>query len=263
MVQVTPIPAFHDNYLWLLHDALGNAAVVDPGDAQAVEQALLARQLELRAILVTHHHQDHIGGVIELTRRRTVPVFGPDDARVPARTNTVHAHDKARVETLELELEVLEVPGHTRSHIAYFGGGALFCGDTLFAMGCGRLFEGTPEQMLDSLDRIAGLPDSTQVYCTHEYTLANACFALEVEPANAALRARYAHCLALRRAGRPTLPTTIAEERATNPFLRCSEPTIRDSIERRLGHAPRSRVECFAALRAWKDHYSAPPDLLS
>lgn len=263
MLQVAPVPAFEDNYLWLVDDGAGNAAVVDPGDAAAIERALAQRGSSLRAIFVTHHHPDHVGGVVELAQRWNAPVYGPDDPRVPARTRTVGARARVELDAPALALDVLEVPGHTSSHIAYAGAGLMFCGDTIFAMGCGRLFEGTPAQMIDSLDRIAALPPETRLYCTHEYTLANACFALEVEPGNAALRERYAHCLELRRARQPTLPSTVALERATNPFLRCDEPEVRASAERHAGRALHTRVERFAALRAWKDRFRPRAEMLA
>jgi hydroxyacylglutathione hydrolase len=259
MLRVHSVPAFDDNYLWVIEDGR-RAAVVDPGDAQAIAAFLGARGLSLVAILTTHHHDDHIGGVEELAREVACPVYGPDDPRIPGRTHTVSDGDLVDIATLGLSLQVIAVPGHTRSHIAYalMQGDlapSVFCGDTLFAGGCGRLFEGTASQMRASLARLAALPGDTRVYCAHEYTLANLRFARAVEPGNAALAAREARDAARRARGEPTVPSTIAEERDTNPFLREGVPEVIAAATRHAGRLLAGPDEVFAAVREWKNGF--------
>jgi hydroxyacylglutathione hydrolase len=227
--------------------------VVDPGEAQPVLDYLAREKLVLVAILATHHHADHVGGIAELRRNFDVPVFGPRNEPIATLTRPVGGGDTVKVAELGVEFSVLDIPGHTRAHIAYYGAGSLFCGDTLFACGCGRLFEGTAEQMYDSLGKLARLPDDTKVYCGHEYTLANIGFAKAVEPGNAALARREERDRKLREAGRPTLPSTLAEEKATNPFLRCAEPAVVDSVNKYLGSRVSDPVRVFAAIRDWKN----------
>jgi hydroxyacylglutathione hydrolase len=256
-LTVLTLPAFKDNYLWLIHDGV-HAAVVDPGDARPVLAALQANGLTLTAILLTHHHADHIGGVPELLAHSAVPVFGPRNDGIAAVTQPLAEGDRIDVPGLDLALTVLDVPGHTNGHIAYVraddGAPWLFCGDTLFGAGCGRLFEGTPADMAASLAKLAALPDATLVYCAHEYTLSNVRFALAVEPDNRALRSRMEHDTGLRANNVPTIPSTIALEKATNPFLRTQAPAIVDSLVAAGRLAPGSdAVTTFAALRAWKD----------
>jgi len=254
-MQPTPLPAFEDNYIWTLRGDDGRAVVVDPGEAGPVLAAADAG-LQPAAILLTHHHADHIGGVGELLRRwPDLPVIAPDDDRIPVASRRVG--DGAQVEAGGRAFEVLAVPGHTVSHIAFFGHGLLFCGDTLFSLGCGRMFEGTPAQMLGSLDRLAALPGDTLVCCGHEYTLSNAAFARVVEPDNPALARRIEEAQAMRRTGRPTLPSTLAGERDTNPFLRVDAPAVRAAVAGHAGQMPAGRVETFAALRRWKDGFRA------
>lgn len=249
------LPAFDDNYIWCLSDDVGRTVVVDPGDAEPVLDAA-ANGREPAAILLTHHHHDHIGGVAALLERwPTLPVIAPDDARIALATRRVGDGDV--VTAGAAQFSVLAVPGHTTSHIAFIGGGAVFCGDTLFSLGCGRLFEGTPAQMWSSLSRLAQLAPATRVCCGHEYTLANAAFALAIEPGNEALRQRAEEVRGLRARGQATLPSTIADERACNPFLRCETRAVRDAVERRLGRPPADAVETFAELRRWKDGFRA------
>ena len=251
-----PIPAFNDNYLWLLHDGQ-RALIVDPGDASPVLQALRDSHLELESILVTHHHADHTGGINALREATGARVFGPAREQLPGPFTPLEDGDT--VQALGLDFQVIDVPGHTAGHIAFFtpeanGKPLLFCGDTLFSGGCGRLFEGTPEQMLASLDRLAALPGNTVVCCTHEYTMANLRFALAVEPDNRELIGYHARCAALREAGKPTLPTSIAQELLINPFLRTRHPTVM-AAARRFDPAAHDDNTLFAAIRQWKNQF--------
>ena len=278
-----PIPAFDDNYLWLLHDGR-RALVVDPGDAQPVLRMLQDKQLQLESILVTHHHPDHTGGVDALREATGAKVFGPARERIPP--PFIPLQDGDTVRALDLDFQVIDVPGHTAGHIAFYmaptlsasrdalppegahpawGGPApdgpvldgrplLFCGDTLFSGGCGRLFEGTPAQMLASLDRLAALPGDTRVCCTHEYTMGNLRFALAVEPDNRELIGYHARCAALRDNGEPTLPTSIAQELLINPFLRTRQATVM-AAARRFDPAAHDDNTVFAAIRQWKNQY--------
>jgi len=260
-LTLTPLPAFDDNYLWLLDNGR-EAWVVDPGDAAPVAAALDARGLTLAGILLTHHHGDHVGGVNALRDRLQGPIYAPVHEKMPEPVQRVHGGDT--VELLGVSFAVMDVPGHTSGHIAYFAADMpddaplLFCGDTLFSGGCGRLFEGTPAQMHASLQSLAALPPETRVCCAHEYTLSNLRFAREVDPANAALAAYAAWCEGERAAGRPTLPGRMATEVRINPFLRCTEPELRAAARR---HAPvklpaePSPVDVFATLREWKNGF--------
>ncbi|MCG6860015.1 MAG: hydroxyacylglutathione hydrolase [Chromatiaceae bacterium] len=255
MPVVSPIPAFDDNYIWLLRDPGGHqVAVVDPGDEEPVIAELEAQGLELSAILITHHHFDHIGGVESL--RAAFPdarVFGPRDRRIRALTDLVGEGDQIRIPGLAERFRVLEVPGHTSTHIAYLGEDALFCGDTLFTAGCGRVFDGTFDQLAASLERIAGLPGETLCYCAHEYTLANLGFAEWVEPRSTALAQRKRAAIALRSAGTPTVPSRIEDELATNPFLRTGVADVKAAAEAACGRSLTTGAEIFTALRRWKD----------
>ena len=255
MLTIIPIPAFRDNYVWALRNG-ACAAVVDPGDATPVLEWLDASRVALSAILATHHHADHVGGVPALRARFDVPVFGPAHETIPQRTHALGEGDRIVVPGIELTLSVLDIPGHTAGHIAYYAPPPeplLFCGDTLFAAGCGRLFEGTPAQMWTSLAKLAALDPATRVYCGHEYTLANLRFAAAVEPDSGDVRARIAHETEKRERNLPTLPSTIGAERATNPFLRATEAGVRAIAEAHAGRALGDAVAVFAALREWKN----------
>ncbi len=253
---ITPIPAFRDNYLWLLSRQGGTqAVVVDPGDAGAVNDFLDAHGLTLAAILVTHHHWDHVNGIEALKTRYGVPVYGPAGEAIPGRDLALSDAERIRLPGVDAGFEVMAVPGHTRGHIAYYGEDLLLCGDTLFAGGCGRLFEGTAEQMHASLTRLARLPGTTRVCCAHEYTQANLRFAVAVDRDNADLQRRIEQVARLRARGLPTLPSTVAEECRTNPFLRCGEAGVRAAAERHAGHSLDDEVAVFAALRQWKDRF--------
>jgi len=256
MLKILTVPAFQDNYLWLIHDGV-HAAVVDPGDAVPILSALAENRLALAAILLTHHHADHVGGVPALLQRFPVPVFGPRGENIPQITHPLGEGNRVTVPGIGLQLSVLDVPGHTSGHIAYHAREQdwLFCGDTLFAGGCGRLFEGTPDQMAESLEKLAGLPEQTQIFCAHEYTLANLRFANEVEPDNMALKARIEREQAKRDRGEPTVPSTVGIEKETNPFLRFREQHIADRLIA-AGHlSSREPIAVFAALRGWKNSY--------
>jgi hydroxyacylglutathione hydrolase len=258
MVQVFPVPAFADNYLWVVHNDRF-AVAVDPGDASPVIDFLTSHDLTLSAILCTHHHADHVGGVnglLDFLRLKDkIPVYGPANEKIPAITNPLREGDTVSLPTLGLEFAVLDVPGHTAGHIAYFGQDMLFCGDTLFACGCGRLFEGTAAQMAASLNKLRHLPGHTRVYCAHEYTMANIKFAEAVEPGNADLKLRKAFCAAKRHRNEPTLPSTISLEIATNPFIRWDALEVIASAEAHAGHSLNDDVAVFAAIREWKNKF--------
>jgi hydroxyacylglutathione hydrolase len=252
--EVIALRAFADNYIWTLRDGKC-AAVVDPGDARPVIDYLSREQLELVAILNTHHHADHVGGNAGLLGRWTVPVYGPHDERIAEVTHRLKDGARFTLPHFGVEFEVMEIPGHTRSHIAFHGGGMVFSGDTLFAAGCGRLFEGTPGQMHDSLSRLMLLPDSTRVYCGHEYTLSNIRFAKAADPDNPALRELGERAQQQRDRDLPTLPSTIGQEKATNPFVRVREPAVVAAANRFAGKTLNDPVGVLAAIREWKNSF--------
>lgn len=256
MHKVSPVKAFSDNYIWLLEaENAPRALVVDPGDARPVVEALRQRQLELVAILITHHHADHVGGVQHLMDATGARVFGPTGESLPIDCERVSGGQKLKLDRLGLTFDVLDVPGHTSGHIAYHSAGMLFCGDTLFSAGCGRLFEGSAEQMLNSLDRLAALPGETRVFCAHEYTLANIRFAQAVEPGNGSLAVYRQKAEALSRQQLPTLPTTLDWELKVNPFLRVRKPTVWAAAQEYAGRPLTTAEEVFATVRRWKDGY--------
>lgn len=256
-INVRPVRAFSDNYIWLIESpkAQGRLVAVDPGEAAPVIAELQRRASSLAAILLTHHHPDHIGGVPELLRHGAVPVIGPDDTRIAHRTRTVKDGERCEMPDLGLAFEILQVPGHTLSHIAFWGHGALFCGDTLFSAGCGRMFEGTPTQMNASLNKLRDLPPDTRVYCGHEYTAANLRFALTVDPSNDAAIAYQGSVDRVRAEGRPSLPSTLGLETRVNPFLRCDDPAVARAAEKHAGRSLKEPADVFGVLRAWKDQF--------
>jgi hydroxyacylglutathione hydrolase len=253
MLDITAIPALQDNYIWAIHDDR-HAAVVDPGDAAPVLAFLNASGLQLDAILCTHRHADHIGGVAGLREVYNVPVYGRRHPNNPHVTHELREGDRLKLAVPAIVFDIIEIPGHLDDHIAYIAPGILFCGDVLFGAGCGRNFEGTPKQLHHSLQRLAQLPDSTRVYCAHEYTAANLRFAQACEPDNPAVNQRASITQQLRAANKITLPSTIALEKATNPFLRCTQPEIILTLQHR-GLNDTSELGVFTAMRAWKNHF--------
>lgn len=258
-MNIHPIPAFTDNYLWLIQHHNGDAVVVDPGDGKAVITALEKLNLQLSGILVTHHHNDHIGGIPDLLNYKSVPVYGPTTDRIPTISHPLKEGDNITLFEGDLSFKIVEVPGHTYDHIAYIGeldnNPIVFCGDTLFAAGCGRKFDGTFDQFYQSLDKLNSLPSSTLVYCTHEYTLANLNFAIAVEPTNNHIGQRLKDEKLKRDQGLPTLPSTLELERQTNPFLRYRLPSVAQTINRHWDSSWSSDLDLFTGLRKWKDDF--------
>jgi hydroxyacylglutathione hydrolase len=252
-IEITAIPALQDNYIWAIHDGQ-HAAVVDPGEAAPVLAFLHAHGLRLEAILCTHRHADHIGGIAKLREVYNVPVYGRRHPNNPHITNDLREGDSLKLDAPRIAFDIIEIPGHLDDHIAFIAPGMVFCGDVLFGAGCGRNFEGTKAQLHNSLQRLASLPDSTRIYCAHEYTSANLRFALACEPESPAVKQRIAITQQLRAANQITLPSTIALEKATNPFLRCTQPEIIRTLQQR-GLADTSELAVFTAMREWKNHF--------
>lgn len=256
-LAVTPVRAFSDNYIWLVHAPRDprRVFVVDPGDAAPVHALLESRDLQLAGILATHHHADHVGGIPGLAATNTGAVYGPIGERIATVTQRLDEGDCIEHPELGFSFEVWSVPGHTSGHIAYVGHDAVFCGDTLFSGGCGRLFEGTAEQMHASLQKLKNLPPDTRVFCAHEYTLSNLQFARAVEPDNDDIASYLEHCEQLRRSDEATVPSTMRQELKVNPFLRCQEKTVKQAAERHAGRELPSETEVFAVVRKWKDGF--------
>jgi len=254
MLKITALPSRKDNYIWLIGSTSSQRViVVDPGEAAPVERALKESDLHLAAILVTHHHYDHVEGIPGLANRRRIPIYGPAREPIPCLSHPVGEGDRVPREPAGMEFLVMEIPGHTAGHLGYYGDGRLFCGDTLFTAGCGKVFDGTVEQLFRSLQRIAQLPDETLIYCAHEYTEENLRFARLVEPANPAILKRLDGTHQLRARGVPTLPSTLGEEKRTNPFLRCHQPEVILAAERFAGRPLKGPEQVFKVLRSWRD----------
>ncbi|MEE8321244.1 MAG: hydroxyacylglutathione hydrolase [Gammaproteobacteria bacterium] len=257
MLNVIPVPALSDNYIWLLNNEHGDqVAIVDPGEAIPVLRKVKEDNLKPIAILITHHHWDHVNGIDELLENYSIPVYGPASEQVKHRTHALKQGDRVDLPELELTIDIYDVPGHTAGAIAYFGRNILFSGDTLFTAGCGKLFEGTPAQMHDSLSKLAALPDETLLYCGHEYTLNNLAFALAVEPYNTSIPARLNEVKQLREQGLPSVPSPMKMEKETNPFLRTQHKAVIEAASQYAGKQLTQGAEVLAAIRHWKDHFS-------
>lgn len=257
-MTVTPIPAFDDNYIWAIHNGTStgtemDVVVVDPGDAEPVMAAIEQNGWKLRAILLTHHHYDHTDGIEALTRLADIPVYGPAHESIKGLTHPLTEGDIIDFDDMGIHLKVLDTPGHTRGHICFYGNNMLFSGDTLFAAGCGRIFEGTATQMYESLEKIRVLPETTQIYCAHEYTLQNLEFARVAEPDNRAIIERLERVKELRAQGKPSIPSTLAEELLSNPFLRSQQSVLAQNAAAFAKRVLTGPAEVFAVVRRWKD----------
>lgn len=257
MLTIHPIPTFKDNYIWVIHNQ-SYAVVVDPGIALPVIEYLQSKKLQLSAILITHHHNDHTGGNAGLLGLFDVPVYGPRNEFIPTVTHPLREDNQVNLQEISLNLTVLDTPGHTQGHIAYCGSDPMnmvFCGDTLFSCGCGRIFEGTPQQLYESLQKLSQLPDDTLIYCTHEYTLSNIRFARVVDPKNSKLIELEITAQALRNQNIPTIPTTLMLEKAVNPFLRCNQQAIAHSVQNYSAQSLLDPLSVFTVLREWKNNF--------
>jgi len=255
-MHIHPIPILKDNYVWVLMDDKEHTAIIiDPGDAKPVIAFLKQHHLSLLAILITHHHWDHTNGIADILREYPAPVYGPAHENIVEMTHALHDNETFQIPGFPHAITAIDIPGHTAGHIAYHVENALFCGDTLFAAGCGRLFEGTPAQMAASLEKIMSLSDDTKIYCAHEYTLNNLRFAEVVEPDNQEITERIQRVTDLRNNHKPSLPSTLREEKATNPFLRCDSAELKANVEKHAGVSLENTVAVFAALRKWKDGF--------
>lgn len=254
MIDIFPVRAFKDNYIWIIHNQQ-YALIIDPGDAVPVLAWITQQGLQPIAILCTHHHHDHTGGIPSLTQKFALPVYGPANEKIPGMTHPLTEGDVLHFPELSLELDVLDIPGHTAGHIAYYGQNCLFCGDTLFACGCGRVFEGSTRQMFDSLQKLASLPDETKIYCAHEYTRANIRFARVVDTDNPDLVELENIVEEKLKQNIPTLPSTLAIEKATNPFLRCDQPAIIHSASQYTGQHLDDPLSVFTVIRDWKNNF--------
>lgn len=256
MTTITPIPALKDNYIWMIaNPQTKSAIVVDPGEAEPVIAALKKQQLQLSGIFATHHHWDHVNGITKLLDLAPVPVYGPLLETVPHCNNPLQNGDRLHLPTLDAEFRILDIPGHTLGHIAYVGLGGVFCGDTLFTGGCGRNFEGTPEQLLNSLHELMKLAPETLIYCGHEYTEKNLHFAIQVDPHNLKLQERLKQAQKMRSQAQPTVPASLKTELETNPFLRCGTSSVRDAVNTHCKRELKDEIEVFAELRAWKNQF--------
>ena len=254
-LRIQALPAFKDNYLWLIiHPDIPEALVVDPGDSKPVLDALNSQGLSLAGILITHKHHDHIGGIQELLEKFKVPVFAGPIENIPRMTHPVLEKKSIHIKHWP-SIKVIEVPGHTLGHVAYLMGSYLFCGDTLFGAGCGRLFEGTPAQMVESLNKIKSLPEDTLIYCAHEYTLKNLSFAEFLEPENIKIKSRIREAEDLIAQGKPSVPFSLKIEKETNPFLRCDQKTIKEAVEQKCGQRCETEIEIFRYLREWRNEW--------
>lgn len=254
MIEITPILAFNDNYIWMIANPTSQQVwIVDPGQAAPVIAALEKKHYSPTGILVTHHHFDHTGGIEQLVKQYDCPVYGPTNDPITICSHRLTEQDTLSFPDTDLHFSVLDIPGHTKGHIAFFGGGLLFCGDTLFTGGCGRLFEGTPAEMVQSLTKLSQLPPNTRVYCGHEYTLANLAFAKIIEPDNFDIEQRIHDTKKLRAQNLPTVPSTIKIELATNPFLRCDQPVVIQAAEKYAQKKLNTTIDVFATIRQWKN----------
>lgn len=256
MIKIIPILSLQDNYIWaIVNTDSMQIAVVDPGTAKPVLDYIKSQNLILTTILLTHHHNDHIGGVAELLKNFSVSVYGPKNQFISSVTKALRDGDIIQMPEYNMTLQAMEIPGHTLDHVAYFNNDLVFCGDTLFTGGCGKIFEGTPEQMFNSLQKLSHLPENTKIYCGHEYTVNNLKFALQVETDNTKLISRLEQSKDLREQNLPTVPSTMGEELATNPFLRVNQSGVRDSICAHINRYDCDEIDLFAALREWKNSF--------